>query len=107
MQWFLQQHSLELGDEANVKTAAMLAKQMAYQNKVRRTTSLHILPHHLWPRQHRSMAQQATPLTSATISLEVLCQCLLSSWMLYLTACFRCPTEHVASRANCGGLGQA
>eukprot|EP00891_Asterochloris_glomerata_P004470 jgi/Astpho2/4470/Aster-00078 len=33
VQWFLQQHSLELGDEANVKTAAMLAKQMAYQNK--------------------------------------------------------------------------
>ena len=44
MQWFLQQHSLELGDEADVKTAAMLAKQMAYQNKVSKTPFLQMLP---------------------------------------------------------------
>ncbi len=59
MQWFLQQHSLELGDEANVKTAAMLAKQMAYQNKVSRTTFLQMLPHKLWAKQHRGVAQLA------------------------------------------------
>ena len=67
MQWFLQQHSLELGDEANVKTAAMLAKQMAYQNKVSRITFLQMLPLYLWLRQHRGMAQLAMPLPSARI----------------------------------------
>ena len=35
-QWFLEQHQMELGEDAEVKTAATLAQQMAYQNKVRR-----------------------------------------------------------------------
>ena len=34
MQWFLEQHQMELGEEAEVKTAAKLAQEMAYQNKV-------------------------------------------------------------------------
>lgn len=34
LQWFLEQHQMELGDDAEVKTAAKLAQQMAYQNKV-------------------------------------------------------------------------
>ena len=77
MQWFLQQHSLELGDEANVKTAAMLAKQMAYQNKVSRTTFLQMFPHQLWPRQHRFKAQLVIPLTPARIM--VFRRCYLSA----------------------------
>ncbi|GAB4823990.1 hypothetical protein N2152v2_011036 [Parachlorella kessleri] len=31
--WFLEQHQMELGEEAEVKTAAKLAQEMAYQNK--------------------------------------------------------------------------
>lgn len=33
LQWFLEQHRQELGDEPEVGTAAKLAQQMAYQNK--------------------------------------------------------------------------
>lgn len=33
IQWFLEQHAVELGDEPDVNTAARLAQQMAYQNK--------------------------------------------------------------------------
>lgn len=33
VQWFLEQHGMELGDEPEVKTAAKLAQMMAYQNK--------------------------------------------------------------------------
>lgn len=33
IQWFLEQHQMELGEDAEVKTAATLAQQMAYQNK--------------------------------------------------------------------------
>ena len=33
VQWFLEQHSMELGRDSDVLTAAKLAQQMAYQNK--------------------------------------------------------------------------
>ncbi|EFN57421.1 hypothetical protein CHLNCDRAFT_56068 [Chlorella variabilis] len=33
VQWFLEQHGMELGDDPEVKTAAKLAQTMAYQNK--------------------------------------------------------------------------
>ena len=33
VQWFLQQHGMELGEEPEVKVAAKLAQMMAYQNK--------------------------------------------------------------------------
>ena len=33
LQWFLEQHRMELGTDPDVRTAARLAQQMAYQNK--------------------------------------------------------------------------
>lgn len=33
VQWFLEQHRMELGEDPSVHTAARLAQQMAYQNK--------------------------------------------------------------------------
>lgn len=33
IQWFLEQHSMELGEDPDVHTAARLAQQMSYQNK--------------------------------------------------------------------------
>lgn len=33
VQWFLDQHQMELGEDADVVTAATLAQQMSYQNK--------------------------------------------------------------------------
>jgi 20S proteasome alpha/beta subunit len=34
VQYFIEQHRMELGEDPQVKTAAMLAQSMAYQNKV-------------------------------------------------------------------------
>lgn len=53
VQLFLEQHSMELGDEAEVKTAAKLAQMMAYQNKnmlqVRWWPGAHTCCRNCWP----------------------------------------------------------
>jgi 20S proteasome subunit beta 1 len=42
--WSLEQHSMELGTDPEVLTAAQLARQMAYQNKVEAQVLLLLFP---------------------------------------------------------------